>query len=142
MRKRKSFNHKRRIRTECDPKKLKELAEKVSYGGNPEHKRNPGNFNLTPPAQPRADKTLCDNVGIFSSAKAKNLLKKGIRKGMISEQERQGYPRNIWSVTSDGEALEAQLENPYKGVYHGYPMPDTDPMRKMVLEQWEKRDEQ
>ena len=51
---------------------------RVKYGGNPEHKRNPGDFGLTPPSQPRADKTLCDEVAVFKRTTALRLLRKGI----------------------------------------------------------------
>jgi len=59
------------------------------------------------------------------------LLRKGIRKGLVSRQKRDGWPQNVWSVTSEGEPLEAQLEG--SGVYHGYPMPENDPFRDDVL---------
>jgi hypothetical protein len=64
------------------------------------------------------------------------LLRKGVRKGLISEQTRGEYPQNVWSVTRGGQALEAQLDNADQGIYHGYPMPDTDPMRDGVLKIW------
>ena len=32
--------------------------------------------------------------------------------------------------------LESQIENPYTGVYHGYPLPQTDPMYEEVLKRW------
>jgi hypothetical protein len=46
------------------------LWRSVTYGGNPEHKRNPGDFGLTPPAQGRKDKTLCDTVEVFERQNA------------------------------------------------------------------------
>ncbi len=136
MRKRASFNPKRRIRVNCDPDMLANLARRVTYGGNPEHKRSPGDFGLTPPSQPRADKTLCDGVSIHTRSDAGDLLRKGVRRGLISEQVRGEYPQNIWSVSDDDQPLEAQLENADQGVYHGYPMPTTDPMRDEVLARW------
>lgn len=42
----------------CDFNHLAKLASQVKYGGNPEHKRNPGNFGLTPPSGPRPGKSL------------------------------------------------------------------------------------
>ena len=87
---RRRFNPKRRIREDCDPDELARLAGCVKYGGNPEHKSNPGDFQLKPPAQPRADKTLCDRVGIFKSSEALRLLQEGARKGLISEREQGG----------------------------------------------------
>ncbi len=126
----------RRIREDCDPDELARLAGSVKYGGNPEHKSNPGDFQLYPPAQPRADKTLCDRVGIFKRSEAIRLLREGVGKGLISEQTRGGFPQNIWSVTDDGTPLEAQLENQTRGVYHGYPMPMNDDFRDEVPKRW------
>lgn len=129
------FNSKRKIRPLATATEA--LAERASYGGNPEHKRNPGDFGLTPPAAHcRPDKSLCDGVGIMSRRVALDLLRTGIRKGLISVQEREGWPQNVWSVTATGEPLEAELENRGQGCYHGYPMPQDDPFRNEVLKQW------
>lgn len=138
MRRRKTFNPKRSIRGVVDRESLQRLANRVRYGGNPEHKRNPGDFGLVPPAQPRADKTLCDEAGISKKAVAEGLLRDGVAKGLVSEQMRGEFPQNIWAVTKDGLPLEAELENQAQGTYHGYPMPSTDPFRDKVLERWKK----
>lgn len=138
MRRRTRFNPKRRIREGIDSDVLEHIACRVSYVGNPEHKRNPGDFGLMPPAQPRADKTLCDVTNIFSQHEATKLLKAGVRKGLISERDRGIYPQNIWAVTVDKIALEAQLDNEQQGTYHGYPMPEADPFREVVLARWEQ----
>ena len=71
------------------------------------------------------------------------LLKAGACAGLISQQTGAGghWPQNIWTVTDDGLALEAQLENPEQGVYHGYPMPTEDPFREHVLRYWRRRNE-
>lgn len=138
MRRRKTFNPKRSIRGAVDRELLQRLAKRVRYGGNPEHKRNPGDFGLVPPAQPRADKTLCDEAGISKKAVAEGLLRDGVTKGLVSEQMRGEFPQNIWAVTKDGLPLEAELENQAQGTYHGYPMPSTDPLRDTVLELWKK----
>ena len=135
---RRSFNPKRCIETNIDEIELATLAESISYGGNPEHKSSPGDFGLTPPSQARPDKTLCDGVGIFKREVAESLLKKGARKGFISVQRRNGFPQNVWSVTEGNEPLEAQLENERTGRYHGYPMSTSDPMRRKVLERWNR----
>jgi hypothetical protein len=108
--------------------------EDMRYNGNPEHKRNPGDFGLTPPSGPRPGKTLCGQVEIYSRAEALALLKAGVRRGTFSAQERDGWPQNVWAVTEKGEPLEAQLEG--QGTYHGYPMPAADPFREKVLERW------
>lgn len=135
-RRRSTFNPKRSLGKDFDQHELAALAARVNYGGNPEHKRNPGDFNLTPPAQPRANKTLCDGVNIFSRVKAQKLLQLGIKRGLISKQTKNGYPQNIWSV-ANGEPLEAQLENSGQGTYHGYPMSPTDPFREAILTHWD-----
>jgi hypothetical protein len=55
---------------------------------------------------------------------------------MFSEQERNGWPQNIWAVTDSGAPVEAQLEG--DGVYHGYPMPEEDPMSEEILKIWNR----
>jgi len=58
MKKRTGFNTKRCINGDFMPEALEMLVPRVSYGGNPEHKRNPGDFGLTPPSQPRQDNVI------------------------------------------------------------------------------------
>jgi hypothetical protein len=136
---RRKFNTKRRIRPwPIDERVLKGLAKRVRYGGNPEHKRNAGDFGLDPPTSPRADKTLCDGTGILRDT-AIALLREGIRRGLISIQERDGLPQNIWAVSQGGIALEAQLENQATATYHGYPMTAGDPLAAEVLRRWESK---
>jgi hypothetical protein len=132
------FNLKRRFATNLPTKKaLEALAAKVRYGGKPDHKRNPGDFGLTPPALPRDDNSLCDTVKIFKRAEALELLKQGIHRGLISEWAgATGFPKNIWSMTEDGFPLEAQLENAGNGTYHGYPLETNDAFREIVLARW------
>ena len=134
--KRNSYNPKRRIEPHPVRADLNRLEDKAGYGGNPEHKKNPGDFGLTPPAKPHADKSLCDETGIFTRSRALKLLREGIRRGLVSRQIRNGYPQNIWAVTEEGMPVEAQLENPETGTYHGYPMAERDPFRKEVFNSW------
>jgi hypothetical protein len=132
------FNPKRRIRPQpVDKALLEALAKKVRYGGNPEHKRNPGDFGLDPPSSPRTDSTLCDVTGIFERSKALLLLREGVCRGLISIQERDGLPQNIWAVSEGGIPLEAQLENQATATYHGYPMPPGDPLGPEIVKRWE-----
>lgn len=91
---------------------------------------------MTPPAAPRPDKTLCDRVEVFREQEAVNLLREGIRKGLISERRDGEFPRNVWAVTEDGSPVEAQLQNREQGIYHGYPMTSADPFAEKVLEKW------
>lgn len=136
------FNPKRKLLTPAQAlarqQELHSLANRVRYGGNPEHKRNPGDFGLTPPSDPRQGKALCDVARVFSRAVALRLLSEGLRKGLVSDRVVGDWPKNVWSVTDDGFALEAQLENPQLGSYHGYPMPETDPMAQEVALRWEQ----
>ncbi len=138
---RRTFNPKRRICTTEEFRNRQETfsarVANVRYRGNPEHKRNPGNFGLTPPGAPRPGKTLCDQVRIFNYSEALRLLQAGFQRGMVSPQERNGWPQNVWAVTDEGAPLEAQLEG--DGIYHGYPMPAADPFREEVLERWTLR---
>lgn len=135
------FNSKRRIRSleELEGMDLVFLSDRVVYCGNPVHKRNPGDFGLSPPAGPRPGKSLCDTAALFEKAVAGELLKEGVRRGLVSLQSNNGWPQNIWAVTDDGVALEAQLENRETGAYHGYPMPPTDPFVELVMMEWEAR---
>ena len=136
MRRYQKYNPKRRLAslgTHAEPE-LAMLAESVRYSGNPEHKRNPGDFGLTPPAQPRRGKTLCDTVGIFTRANALRYLRLGLKRGAVSEQFVDGWPKIIWAVTKDGMPLEAQRDG--TGSYHGYPMPPEDPMAAEIKRFW------
>ena len=117
------------------------MVQEIKYGGNPEHKKNPGDFLLTPPSAPRPAKSLCDTVQIFSKTVAIQYIKDGLQKGMISQQMKGKWPQNIWALTNEGKPLEAQLENPETGVYHGYPLPESDPFSNEVIKEWQVRDE-
>jgi hypothetical protein len=77
-------------------------AEAARYGGNPEHKRNPGDFGLTPLATARMGKILCDEAGIFSRSAALELLRDGFRRGFVRRQQRGGWPQNVWAITPRG----------------------------------------
>lgn len=135
------FNPKRKLLTSSEAEvrvaELQVLASRARYGGNPEHKRNPGDFGLVPPSDPRQGKSLCDVARIFKRTEAEALLRAGLRKGLVSDRMDGEWPKNVWSVTDDGFAMEAQLENPVLGTYHGYPMPETDPLSLEVKRRWE-----
>jgi hypothetical protein len=136
---RRRFNAKRRIREQTDEASLARLANRVRYVGSPAHKRNPGDFGLEPPSSPRADKTLCDGAGIFEHDEAEQLLREGVRRGLVSIQERAGLPQNIWAVGDKGVPLEAQLDNQETATYHGYPMQRTDPLTSEIIRRWNSR---
>ncbi len=58
---------------------VKILSNNPKYVGNPLHKRNHGNFNLTPPSCAITRKNLCDDVAIFNRNIAQQLLEDGLR---------------------------------------------------------------
>lgn len=142
MRTRTGYNPKRKM-AQADlltPVERAELAARATYGGNPEHKRSRGDYGLTPPASPRPAKTLCDGERPILKPEATALLRSGMRKGTTSATSPGGWPQNIWSVSDAGEVFEAQLENAAQGSYHGYPMPEDDDFRRLVLKEWKARD--
>ena len=53
---------------------------------------------------------------------------------MVSEREIDGWPKNVWAVSDEGVALEAQLDA--SGSYHGYPMSTVDPMHAEIMKRW------
>lgn len=140
-RRRQSSKPNKRFAADVNPEQLKQWSNDVSYGGNAEHKRNPGDFGLSPPLGPRRGKTLCDGARILKKAEALKLLREGIRRGLVSEQMRNNYPQNVWAVTRDGKPLEAALDNQVTGSYHGYPMWTDDAFAARVVEKWESFDE-
>ncbi|MFT3815652.1 MAG: hypothetical protein QM740_20185 [Acidovorax sp.] len=46
------------------------------------------------------------------------------------------FTDSIWLMMAHGWPLEAQLGNADSGVYHGYPMPESDPFGSVVAERW------
>ena len=136
------FNPKRKLLTPAQAQTRADELEKLScracYGGNAEHKKNPGDFGLTPPSDPRQGKSLCDIAKVFKRDEAEKLLREGLRKGLVSDRMMGEWPKNVWSVTADGLAMEAQLENSGLGTYHGYPMPETDPLSLEVIRVWKR----
>ncbi len=137
------YNSKRNILSTPNYLLLKDNLEKRSltlrYDGKPEHKLNPGDFGLTPPACGRLDKSLCDLVKIFTHKEALKLLRKGFSKGMVDTREHRGWPRHIWVVMDDNTVLEAKPSMPGEGIYHGYPLPKDDPLVDEVLAKWKIR---
>ena len=117
-----------------------QLAAKVQYRGNPKHKRNPGNFGLTPPAQALPGATLCDDSGVCSRQEATALLRDGAMLGLVDVHETNGWPRMIWSVRQhDHMVFEARLENRQQGHYHGYPMHEDNPFRADLIAAYRER---
>lgn len=134
------FNSKRRIAApgSVAASRLSCLSAAVRYSGNPEHKRSPGDFDLSPPASPRRGKTLCDVANIDRRADAEKLLRRGLEVGAVSVRgedgwPERGWPQQVWSIDSDF-VFEAQRDA--TGSYHGYPLPRNDPHATAVREWW------
>lgn len=135
------FNPKRTLRPfdASDRAATQALAGKVRYRGNPAHKRDPGDFDLTPASAPRPNATLCDEAGVATRSEAQDLLREGVLAGLVDARTQNGFPRLVWTVRKDGTVFEAQLENSGLGEYHGYPLPLADPFREVVLDEMRRR---
>ncbi|MCY4461690.1 MAG: hypothetical protein OXC26_15050 [Albidovulum sp.] len=77
---------------------------------------------------------MCDAAGIFRRKDAQELLRKGLKRGAVSEKFVDGWPKNIWAITDDGAVLEAQRDA--VGSYHGYPLPPGDLFHDAVFKFW------
>lgn len=110
-----------------------EANKKFVYTGSPYHKRDPGDFNLTPPASPRPDKSLCDASPVRTKAEAQRLLSLAAQQGLWDRRTLNGVPSIVWCV-EDSFVYEAQLENKELAQYHGYPLPSGDPYREKILQ--------
>jgi len=120
---------------------LEQMAKDARYRPSPYHKSNPAAWGLPGLSQRRPDKTVCEGSGITCSRDAIELLKTGIRCGMVSKQKRGNWPQNVWAVDAEGYVYEAQLSNSGTGEYHGYPMKDSDRFVEFVQTEWERRNQ-
>jgi hypothetical protein len=114
------------------------LIKACTYEGHPHHKRRPGDFNLTPPAEPRFQKTLCDVDGVELTRwqEAQGLLERGIQNDLVSAKTKNGYPAHIWAVRDDGTVFEAKHGGSREGRYHGYPLFEGEQNHDMVCKAW------
>ncbi len=128
-------NFNRRMDSGVAPDTLERWRRLVRYGGNPEHKRLPGDVGLQSPASPRPDKSLCDEVEITRREEALGLLREGLRRRLVNTAGAGDFPKLVWAVKGD-RPLEAHIENQATGTYHGYPLPETDLFAKKVLRRW------
>lgn len=112
------------------------LHANARYEGSPDHKRNPGDFGLTPPASPRKDKTLCDEVAVFLVAQARELFARAIDGGLVSEGTGQNdFPRRMWLVHVN-RVYELKLGGSLTGSYHGYPVRRSNPYYDLIVKAW------
>lgn len=112
------------------------LRDHARYEGSPLHKRNPGDFGLTPPSSPRPEKTLCDEAGVFKKSAASELLAAAIEGGLVCDGNfASSFPKQLW-VVHDGRVFEAMHGGSQAGCYHGYPIRKSDPLSDEVLALW------
>lgn len=136
-----TYDPKRRIAelTSDQSSQLADLADLVSYGGNPKHKKDPGDFGLIPPAAhngqdpERGGDALCDVSHVRTRGEARRLLAEAFRSGFVDARRDGVWPKVVWVVAA-GHVFEARLENRGQGTCHGYPLPRADPMRETVLQ--------
>jgi hypothetical protein len=96
-----------------------EIAERVTYTGNPVHKSYPSPAG--PPAY-RADKTKCDRYDQEQWPRLLDALRTAIRAGCVSEF-RGSFPERAWVWIND-VLHEARLTNEGTGDYQGFPVND------------------
>lgn len=133
-------NPKRRIAPEghFTPVELQAFANRAAYEGSALHKRKMADYGFHPATNPRAAKSLCDDIRVIKVREAAALIRKAFASGMISMCDPEGLPKYAWAVDSYREAYEAKLGQ--DGKYHGYRLgPDDADMRDWVLEEWQKR---
>jgi hypothetical protein len=128
----------RRIRKEPLNEAQRELLEQARYEGSPYHKRNPGDFGLTPPAARTADKTLCDDSGVTSLKEASRIFARAVQREVVSEALTQNHPSRLW-VVDDDQVFECKYGGSTDGRYHGYPLEDDDPQAEVVRRAWGRK---
>ena len=117
------------------PDELRRLARAAHYESSDHHKAVPDGQGMP---RHRRDKTVC-HASDGRHPNARQLLRLGFRRGMVSVQRAAGWPRNVWAVDTNGVAYEGSLTDRGSGQYHGYPMRAGSPFTRYVLEQWRKR---
>lgn len=138
------FNLKYHVLSDTDycvrKEQLDDMANKAVYTGNPKHKKNPGDFDLVPPSDPRPFASLCDNANIFRREEAQRLLKNAFRLGLVDSRSKPGeWPKIVWMVSESSMVLQGMYEK-IDGHYHGFPVLDEeDPIRDEVLKVWRIR---
>jgi hypothetical protein len=118
------------------PAVLETFADQLAYVGSANHKRFPGDYRFQPAVNPRGWKSLCDRDRVIPLSEARQLLRDGILKGMISTHFDGDTPKYVWSVDANSRPYEAKLG---LGGYHGYMLEAEDNMAEFVLQAWAKR---
>jgi hypothetical protein len=114
------------------------LLKRVRYVGSGHHKRCPADYGLER-TNPRPTSSLCDVSRTITLSEATSLLRKCIKRKMVSRLLQDGLPKYVWSVSDAGEVFEAKTHPNTAGIYHGYPLEEQDDMRARVLKTWTQR---
>lgn len=70
------------------------------------------------------------------------MLKEGLRRSMVPPGAT-GLPSSVWAVDdATGEVYEARVTNPHSAEYHGFPVLDTDPLKREIVNKWRARGQQ
>jgi len=105
------------------------LLERVNYRNHAQH--------CGPPPTWCPNKAKCP-LG-FRSADALGLLKEGLRRSMFPP-ESGAVPSPVWAVDDCTKMVyEAKITNAATAEYHGYPLPDSDPLKPQIIRQWQQR---
>ena len=113
------------------------FAARARYEGSALHKLKPADYGFHPPNNPRASKSVCDDIRIVKLGEASDLLRAAFARGMVSACEPRAMPKYAWAVDADQEAYEAKLG---REGYHGYRLGKDDrDMRDWVIEEWNAR---
>ena len=115
------------------------LASTARYEGSAHHKTRPADYGFEPAVAPRRSKSVCDDRRVIRREEARQLLRSGIRLGMVSSYFDGDWPQYVWAVDGAGEVYEAKLGHDRRR-YHGYRVrEDDDAMRRWVIDEWSKR---
>jgi hypothetical protein len=79
---------------------------------------------------------LCDEAGTFDRARASELLVRAIERGIVSDRDAGGFPKQMWVVDEHDQVFEAMLGGTRQGHYHGYPIRRSDPLHDEILAVW------
>ena len=122
-----------------EQRELDALATAARYRGSAHHKTKPADYGFTPSTAPRPTKSICDGQRIVLKGEAQDLLRQGIRLGLVSTHLEGDWPKYVWAVDDSGEVYEAKLGHDQRR-YHGYRLEEDDAaMREWVTVEWQKR---
>ena len=124
-----------------DEEHLRRFAKLAQYRGSPYHLRRPQAKGF--PARAHGpNKSLCDGNISLKLPEAKQLLREGISRSMVSTTLRtisstHELPKHIWAVKGK-HVFEAKLSIGTPE-YHGYELLENDSQRDYVMGIWKKR---